>query len=716
MALEGARYCLLGVPVHITPRDLGEYFARYGAVVHVSLDRGTAYITMENDSAQEVIVTDKHNLGGKSLRACISKENLHSADVKKVHLGNLPEHTNPGQVREAFSRFGVVLDVHLPKDPRSGQRRNYGFVTFSSDEAFESSIATETVMVDGFPVTVKAASQTTGEGMSLQARKRAGVKYFVPGLSDMVTDDELFDHFKQFGGVVEAGVAVDKETGVSRGFGYVTMENSSSQEELLSGDHQIGGKSVQVLLTKESLARYGINKVHISNLSASTTAEEIKAACSIFGLVLDVHTPKTKDGRRQNYGFVTFSSADAFHAAVAAKRLAVGPDDAKIKPAAESGATEEEYIPPKRGAPEWEQEQFRNVARRAEDPYGFPPAQHGWEPAESHRRPMTMKERKEAGVRYFVPDLPLSVTDLELEDHFSKFGEVVDAGVVTEKETRQSRGFAYVTMLDASSQEALLTRKHMLGGRAITVTVTKESLAKQGYKVHLGELDNRISPDALKAAFSQFGLVVDVHTPKDPKTGERKNFGFVSFLSEDAFRAALDARSIIVESCRIKIKAAAETQERVENQQAAYEQPAPAEHYGKGPAPDAFRGYGKGPPEESQGYGGSSWGGKSQEDRDFWVWWIGKGKAVLEGKRGGKGPPRAVEEEYGYSSYRRAHEEEAYGAPHSRPYESYGRDRDGKGPSLEERWSEPARAGMPAHGRMSGGGKGKGKTVRAVPY
>lgn len=695
-AADQARYCILGVPAHVTRDVLHQYFSNnYGPVVHVSIDRGTAYIIMADDTSREAMVTEKHNIGGKLLRACISKESLHTADVKKVHLGNLPETCNPGHVRGACTKYGVVLDVHLPKDPRTGQRRNFGFVTFSTDEAFEASIEEGMVMIEGCEVTIKAASQTTGEGMSLQARKRAGTKYFVPKLPTSITDEELGDYFSRFGQVVEAGVAVDKETGQSRGFGYFTMADASSQEDLFALDHELAGEPISVLLTKESLARYGMYKVHLSNLPAEATADDIRAALCQFGMVLDVHTPKNRDGGRQNYGFVTFSSSEAFHAAVGAKRCQLGRDEVMIKPAAESAGADEEMghhsgYPP------------QGYGGREEPSYGS----RSGKGADHHQaaRPMSLRDRKEAGVKYFVPGLPTHVTDEELHRHFARFGEVVDAAIVVDKETNQSREFGYVTMADASSQERLLTKTHWLGGKEITLMVTKESLAKLGYKIHLGELDSMISPEALKETFSQFGLVVDVHTPRDPKTGERKNFGFVTFSSPDAFREALSRGSILVQGARVQIKAAADSAGLVEEVGAA---PAAMEYRGKG-GPPARGG------SEDYVLGDSAWG-RNLED-EFWGWWMQKGKSFLKGKAdmlGGKGAPRSEEASYQTRRYREEDPYNGYSAqrePRGRhfeayePYEASGRY---EGSSRYEGGGR-YEATQPAHRYEGGGSWGKG--------
>ena len=48
---------------------------------------------------------------------------------------------------------------------------------------------------------------------------------FVAGLPYDVDDAELEEIFEKFGPVKSAKIAIDRETGKSRGFGFVSMEN-----------------------------------------------------------------------------------------------------------------------------------------------------------------------------------------------------------------------------------------------------------------------------------------------------------------------------------------------------------------------------------------------------------------------------------------------------------------------------------------------------------
>ena len=59
---------------------------------------------------------------------------------------------------------------------------------------------------------------------------RMAKKLFVGNLAYTVTDDELRDVFAQSGACESASVVVDRETGQSRGFGFVLMATPEDAE------------------------------------------------------------------------------------------------------------------------------------------------------------------------------------------------------------------------------------------------------------------------------------------------------------------------------------------------------------------------------------------------------------------------------------------------------------------------------------------------------
>lgn len=71
---------------------------------------------------------------------------------------------------------------------------------------------------------------------------------YVGNLPFSTTDDELQDLFSQFGDVRRAQVITDRETGRSRGFGFVEMDDDDAAQEAMTSlnEQQYGGRSLTV--------------------------------------------------------------------------------------------------------------------------------------------------------------------------------------------------------------------------------------------------------------------------------------------------------------------------------------------------------------------------------------------------------------------------------------------------------------------------------------
>lgn len=66
-------------------------------------------------------------------------------------------------------------------------------------------------------------------------------KLFVAGLAWSLTSDALRELFSQFGEITEAIVITDRETGRSKGFGFVTFANEEDAKKAL----EMNGKQVE---------------------------------------------------------------------------------------------------------------------------------------------------------------------------------------------------------------------------------------------------------------------------------------------------------------------------------------------------------------------------------------------------------------------------------------------------------------------------------------
>ena len=77
-------------------------------------------------------------------------------------------------------------------------------------------------------------------------------KLFVSGFPYALTEQELQDAFSQSGTVVSAKIIMDRETGRSRGFGFVEMSTDDEAQAAIDmwNGNNLGGRRVVVNVAK----------------------------------------------------------------------------------------------------------------------------------------------------------------------------------------------------------------------------------------------------------------------------------------------------------------------------------------------------------------------------------------------------------------------------------------------------------------------------------
>lgn len=85
------------------------------------------------------------------------------------------------------------------------------------------------------------------------------MKLFIAGLPYDMDDAELEEIFEKFGPVISARVTMDKETGKSKGFGFVEMQNQSDGKEAIDclNDINLGKKPLVVKEAEDRRAAPG---------------------------------------------------------------------------------------------------------------------------------------------------------------------------------------------------------------------------------------------------------------------------------------------------------------------------------------------------------------------------------------------------------------------------------------------------------------------------
>jgi RNA recognition motif-containing protein len=71
----------------------------------------------------------------------------------------------------------------------------------------------------------------------LEQRNKMNNKLFVGNLSFNTTENDLHDAFAAFGSVTEANIMMDRMSGRSRGFAFVTMSSAEEAQKAIDGLH-----------------------------------------------------------------------------------------------------------------------------------------------------------------------------------------------------------------------------------------------------------------------------------------------------------------------------------------------------------------------------------------------------------------------------------------------------------------------------------------------
>ncbi|KZT51400.1 RNA-binding domain-containing protein [Calocera cornea HHB12733] len=158
-----------------------------------------------------------------------------------MFVGGLNWDTTDESLRRYFEQFGEVDACTIMRDA-GGRSRGFAFLTFR-DPAAVNAVMVREHHLDGKTIDPKRAIPR------LEHQKTQ--KLFIGGLAPSVTSESMREFFSQFGTVIDSTVMVDRESGRSKGFGFVTFEDGQGAETLVGqGILSIDGKPIEVKLAQ----------------------------------------------------------------------------------------------------------------------------------------------------------------------------------------------------------------------------------------------------------------------------------------------------------------------------------------------------------------------------------------------------------------------------------------------------------------------------------
>ncbi|KAJ0106089.1 hypothetical protein Patl1_18188 [Pistacia atlantica] len=136
--------------------------------------------------------------------------------------------------------------------------RGFGFVTMSTVEEAEKAVETlNSYDLDGRLLTVNKAAPRGTEPERPPRVFEPAFRIYVGNLPWEVDNSRLEQVFSEHGKVVSARVVYDRETGRSRGFGFVTMSNETELNDAIAAldGQNLDGRAIRVNVAEERQRR-----------------------------------------------------------------------------------------------------------------------------------------------------------------------------------------------------------------------------------------------------------------------------------------------------------------------------------------------------------------------------------------------------------------------------------------------------------------------------
>ncbi|XP_071813275.1 RNA-binding protein 39-like isoform X2 [Apostichopus japonicus] len=154
----------------------------------------------------------------------------------------------------------------------------------------------------------------------------------------------------------------------------------------------------------------------------------------------------------------------------------------------------------------------------------------------------------------FVMQLSQRVRERDLKEFFVAVGKVRDCKIITDRNSRRSKGVGYVEFDDeASVPYALALNSQRLMGAPIIVQPSHSEKNRQAaqqqtlqkgntgpMRIYVGSLHFNINEDMLRGIFEPFGKIENIQLIRDTETGRSKGYGFITFSEADEAKRALD--------------------------------------------------------------------------------------------------------------------------------------------------------------------------------
>ncbi|WCJ36170.1 31-kDa RNA binding protein [Euphorbia peplus] len=172
----------------------------------------------------------------------------------KIFVGNLPYDVDSEKLAGLFEQAGTVEIAEVIYNRETDTSRGFGFVTMSSVEEAEKAVDRfHRYDLNGRFLTVNKASPRGSRPERPPRAFEAAYRIYVGNLPWDIDSARLEQVFSEHGKVVDARVVFDRDSGRSRGFGFVTMSTETELNDAIAAldGRTLDGRALRVNVAEE---------------------------------------------------------------------------------------------------------------------------------------------------------------------------------------------------------------------------------------------------------------------------------------------------------------------------------------------------------------------------------------------------------------------------------------------------------------------------------
>ncbi|KAN0065554.1 Multiple RNA-binding domain-containing protein 1 [Thecaphora frezii] len=437
--------------------------------------------------------------------------------MSRIIVKGLPSYLSDVRLRDHFAQRGAVTDVKLMKRP-DGTSRRFGFVGYrSEDEAKDALSYFNKTFVDTSRITVELAKKIGDEELKQQEEKRKALKRKA---DDSSTSASAAHDCATLGkkAKVNAKATADvpkKSKSKSKGVSFEefmavmapkakrkTWQNEEAVPQQTTQDI-LGVQPVESGASKDKATKKKAKAAQHSQASGN----DKNAAAAYNDSDDDEVTEKDEAVNDEELDDLEYMRRRMRHRVGAEEETAAAQEKAFEQSDDEEDGANGDDLPDSESEDE-------EVLRKQEE------EQRAAEEA-ARKEQKIVDEIMESG-RLFIRNLPYSATEDEIREFFESFGNVSQVHIPLDKETKASKGLAFVTFSDPA--------------HALSAYRAKDGSTFQGRLLHLiPAVDKHPKPDAPKT------VKQNKHEKRKTEAGKDFNWGML-YMNSDAVASSIADR------------------------------------------------------------------------------------------------------------------------------------------------------------------------------